>query len=158
MGGLASVDYKEWPHSRCILEREPMRFTDGLEWNVRRWEELWTMKDLAGVISCVGAIFWVEQWNGSDLKGGSGVVKYQVDVQSWIKGGNLALSAYRHDIEPEDCIRCLGRESRGGVSLNLRTCQVRAHGEEKSSKDNTWRALVCACVCVCVCIHIYTYI
>ena len=40
------------------------------------------MKDLAGVISCVGAIFRVEQWNGSDLKGGSGVVKYQVDVQS----------------------------------------------------------------------------
>ena len=47
-----------------------------------------------------------------------------------------------------------GWESRGGVSLNLRTCQVRAHGEEKSSEDNTWRVLGC----VCVCIHIYAYI
>lgn len=46
-GGLARVDSKKWSDSGHILKREPMRFTDGLEWDVRRREELWMMKDLA---------------------------------------------------------------------------------------------------------------
>lgn len=44
-GGSARVGSKKWPDSGYTLKGEPTRFTDGLQWDRRRSDELRMTKD-----------------------------------------------------------------------------------------------------------------